>query len=185
MLLIVTSTRHSIQQLFNIKQEKKLRSLTGRGKLGLTEHLQFVVKFREKAQTMIDPADIAANPAPPKSPKPDRERGGSNSGSGQVNFGKPKRYEECRVCGQLECQGGTTGTGLYENHTGIYVTGCPQFQAMSTDQRRDICMKAKICVKCSDPKVIYTARHRNERKVSDKKKFSFTFSQYRSCLYHS
>ena len=101
---------------------------------------------------------------------------------GSVNFGKPQRLDNCRVCGQLEAAG---YRNLYDNHTSNFVTGCPHFQAMSAEERRDICIKAKICLKCADPKVIHSARHRFECKVTSKKRFWFTCSQHPQCLQHS
>ena len=94
-----------------------------------------------------------------------------------------RRFEECRVCGQLEAEG--VCSGLYENHASNFTTGCPRFQAMSFDERRDICIRAKICLRCSDPKVIHTARHRNECRVTTKQKYWYTCTQHPKCLQHS
>ena len=43
-----SSVRLSIQKLFSIKEEKKMRSLTGQGRKGLMEHLDYVVKSEVK-----------------------------------------------------------------------------------------------------------------------------------------
>ena len=177
-----TSTRQSIQQLFNLKEEKKMRSLTSRGKAGLSEHLQFITKIRSDAQTMVD---IAGSSEARADKDPDKKGGkvATEKGSpGSVNFGKPQRLDNCRVCGQLEAAG---YKNLYDNHTSNFVTGCPHFQAMSAEERRDICIKAKICLKCADPKVIHSARHRFECKVTSKKRFWYTCSQHPQCLQHS
>ena len=56
---------------------------------------------------------------------------------------------------------------------------------MSFDERRDICIRAKICLRCSDPKVIHTARHRNECRVTTKQKYWYTCTQHPKCLQHS
>ena len=174
-----TSTRKSIQQLFNIKEEKKMRSLPSRGKAGLLEHLQFITKIRADAQAMVDPSDTKAD----TKPEIDKKSGkGDKSAPGLVNYGKVRRFEDCRVCGQLEVDG---GTNLYDNHSSNFVTGCPHFQAMSTEARRDICLRAKICLKCADPKIVHSARHRNECRVSSKKKSWFTCTQHPACLQHS
>ena len=53
-----SSVRTSIQNLFSLKEIKKLRSLTGRGKVGLEEHVQFVKDLRVKAQSMVDPGEV-------------------------------------------------------------------------------------------------------------------------------
>ena len=145
-----------------------MRSFTGRGRKGLLEHLQHIVKVRTDAQTMVDPASDA---------KPVKDRDfGSSSGKrpgrsdqyeknpGIVNFAKAKRYEECRVCGGLETDGKTTG--LYDNHSSNLVTGCPRFQAMTVDDRRDVCIRAKLCLKCTDPKMIHSQKHRFECKIT-------------------
>ena len=176
-----SSTRQSIQQLFNLKQEKKMRSLSGRGKDGLLEHLKFISQLRAEAQTMVDPGnDVKSDKVEPnRSTKSSAEK----SIPGVTNFTKLKKFEECRVCGQLEAEGVTVG--LYENHASNFTTGCPKFQAMSCDERRDICIRAKICLRCSDPKVIHSVRHRNECRVTSKQKFWYTCTQHPKCLQHS
>ena len=99
-----------------------------------------------------------------------------------VNFTKVKRFEECRVCAVLE-QDGKTG-GLYDNHSNNFVTGCPSFHAMTVDERRDVCIRAKLCLKCTDPKVVHSQKHRNECKVGKKSKLWYTCSQHPTCLTH-
>ena len=179
-----TSTRQTIQQLFSLKEEKKLRGLSGRGKAGLLEHLKFIVKLRADAQTMVDHGGGTDAKAETKgdTDKKAGKGGGDKAFPGVVNFGKPKKFDECRVCGQLEATG---KTNLFENHTSNFVTGCPSFQAMTADDRRDICLKAKICLKCADPKVIHSAQHWNDCKIDKKKKFWFTCSKHPKCLQHS
>ena len=177
-----TTTRQSIQQLFHLKQEKKMRSLQSRGKAGLTEHLNYIAKVRVEAQTMVDPGGGVET----KSEKIDPDKkagkdGGSKAVPGLVNYGKPRKFDECRVCGQLDAAG---KRNLFDNHTSNFVTGCPHFQAMSAEERRDICIKAKLCLKCADPKVIHSARHINDCIVTSKKKLWFTCSKHPRCLQH-
>ena len=179
-----TSVRLSIQQLFSIKEEKKLRSLTGRGRKGLVEHLEHIVKIRTDAQTMVDPAGV--KPAATADKDPDNGKKYGKSGqpektAGLVNFANAKRFEECRVCGMLEADG---KTGVYDNHTSNFVTGCPNFQGMSVDDRRDICIRAKMCLKCTDPKIVHSGKHRYECKVSNKEKLWYTCTKHPACLTH-
>ena len=180
-----TSTRQSIQQLFSLREEKKMRSLTSRGKTGLSEHLKFIIKFRSDAQTMVDHGGDSDSKAEIKA-DPDKKAAKATVGESQfpglVNFGNPKKFSECRVCGQLEAAG---QTNLFDNHTSNFVTGCPHFQAMTAEERRDICLKAKICLKCADPKVVHSVRHWNDCKISSRNKFWFTCSQHPKCSQHS
>ena len=180
-----TSVRLSIQQLFSLKEEKKMRSLTGRGRKGLLDHLQHIVKIRPDAQTMVDPPAPAAKvPASERDHGSGRKHGKGDSEKvpGLVNFATAKKYEECRVCGMLEADGKTGG--LYDNHSSNFVTGCPKFQAMSVEDRRDVCIRAKFCLKCTDPKVIHSQQHRFECKVTKKDKLWYTCSQHPACLTH-
>ena len=174
-----STVRLSIQQLFNLKEEKKMRALTGRGRKGLLDHLEHIVKIRTDAQSMVDPKSFQhTEKDPKKSVKPEQ----NGKTSGLVNFSKAKRHEECRVCGVLETDGKTGD--LYEGHTSNFVTGCPQFQAMTVEERRDVCIRAKLCLKCTDPKIVHSQKHRFECKVSKKEKLWYTCSQHPACLMH-
>ena len=179
-----TATRQSIQHLFSLKEEKKMRSLPGRGKAGLLEHLKFITKLRVDAQTMVDPGGATETKLESRGDQDKKagRTGGDRTVPGHVNFAKPKKFEECRVCGQLE-DGGKSN--LFDNHTSDFVTGCPSFQAMTAEERRDICLKAKICLNCADPKVIYNGRLRLDCVVTKQQKFWYTCTQHSNCLLHS
>ena len=176
-----TSVRQSIQQLFNLREEKKMRNLTGRGKSGLLEHVDLIAKIRANAQSMVDPVGVSDVKQEKKDQKVPH-KSISDKSPGLVNFSKTKKFEECRICVVLETEGKTE---LFVNHGSNFVTGCPQFQAMSYEERKDICFKAKICLKCCDPKVIHSQRHRFDCKVTKKQKFWFTCCKHPDCLQHA
>ena len=75
--------------------------------------------------------------------------------------------------------------GLFDNHISDECTGCPKFQAMTADERRSICMRAKLCMKCLDDKVIFDARHRRDCKVTKKNKIHVTCANHPDCVMHS
>ena len=88
-----SSVRTSIQNLFSLKEIKKLRSLTGRGKVGLEEHVQFVKDLRMKAQSMVDPGEM-------KEKFSRRGESGSSTGDSRIKsshnlFKKPRKFDEC------------------------------------------------------------------------------------------
>ena len=68
-------------------------------------------------------------------------------------FKPPRRDEKCRICGSLEADGDTSN--LYDNHFNSYPTGCPRYIGMTVDQRMNVALKAKLCLKCHDPDYIY------------------------------
>ena len=177
-----SSVRLSIQQLFSLKEEKKMRALSGRGRKGLLDHLDHVVKIRTDAQSMVDPAGVKSFQNTERDSKKSGKPEHNGKPSGLVNFSKATKHEECRVCGVLESDGKTAD--LYDGHTINFVTGCPQFQAMTVEERRDVCIRAKLCLKCTDPKIVHSQRHRFECKVSKKEKLWYTCTQHPACLMH-
>ena len=172
--------RTNIQRLFSMREEKKMRFLQKRGRAGLEEHLDYIKEIRGKAQAMVD---TASDPRDKPSRRDDEhvERD-SKKGSGHSIFKQPRRVSDCRICMALETVGSTE---LFENHISEGVTGCPKFQAMSAEERRNICMKAKMCMKCCDHKVTFNIQHRRECKVTKKNKIYATCSKHPDCTMHS
>ena len=82
---------------------------------------------------MVEPKDIKEK----SSRKNDQKKsdGNSSSKSTHAMFKNPKRLDDCRICGTLETMG---ETDLYVDHISESVIGCPKFQAMSADERRDV-----------------------------------------------
>ena len=102
--------------------------------------------------------------------------------SGHTMFKHPQRVPNCRICVALETEG---ASDLFDNHISDVVTGCPKFQAMTADERRSICMRAKLCMKCCDQKIIFDAKHRRDCKVTRKNKIFATCVEHPNCVMHS
>ena len=164
-----SSVRASIQSLFSLKDIMKMRCLKGRGKIGLEEHVKYVKEYRAKAQNMIEPSDTKEK----SNRRGDSKHIDSDSSSKASHnvFKSPRRFDDCRVCGVLETEG---ETGLYENHISETVVGCPKFQSMSSDERREVCLKAKFCIKCVDKDVVFNIQHTRSCKVNRSQKLNIT-----------
>lgn len=87
-------------------------------------------------------------------------------------FKETRRNDDCRICGQLECEGVTSQ--LYDDHLSTYPTGCPKFIAMKMVKRKDIAIKAKFCLWCLDPEITYDASHRDTCRVKTGKIKKYT-----------
>ena len=83
---------------------------------------------------MVQPQDIKDKSTRRNDQK--KSDGDSSSKSIHAMFKSPKHLDDCRICGTLETMG---ETNLYVAHISKSVIGCPKLQAMSTDERRDIC----------------------------------------------
>ena len=175
-----SAVRVSIQNLFSIKEVKKMRSFAGRGKTGLEEHIKYVKDIRSKAQNMVEPVHEVKEKVVRKS---DSKAGDDEQRKASHNiFKKPRRFEDCRICGTLETEG---GTDLYDDHISDDITGCPKFQAMSADDRRNTCLKARFCLRCCDNEVVFNAWHSRNCKVSKTQKLPLTCVKYPKCTMHS
>ena len=72
--------------------------------------------------------------------------------TGHNVFSQPRRVPECRICKVLENDG---TPNLFENHLSETFMGCPRFQYMTIEEKRNICIRAKLCMKCCNIKVIF------------------------------
>ena len=176
-----SNVRSTIQSLFGLRDVMKMRALSGRGKVGLEEHVKYVKEFRIKAQSMVEPTE--------SKDKSINRKNDSRSSNGDVSsktshsmFKNPRRNDNCRICGVLETQG---DSGLYEDHISESIIGCPKFQAMTAEQRRNICIKAKFCIKCCDKEVIFNIQHARNCKVNKTQKFNITCVKFPKCTVHS
>ena len=95
-----------------------MRSLPGRGKTGLDEHLKFVKDIRSKAQNMVEPVEELKEKSPRKGDGRSSEE--DQKKASHSVFKKPQRFDECRICGTLETEG---GIDLYDDHISEDVTG--------------------------------------------------------------
>ena len=175
-----STVRATIQNLFELKEMKKLRCMTGRGKEGLEEHITFIKDHRVKAQKMVDPVEVKE-----RFKKNDlKSTDGNKSKSTHNLFKKPRKKEDCRICATLETEG-CTDTDLYEDHICDEVIGCPKFQAMCIEDRRKICLKAKFCLKCCDKDVVFGTHHSRSCTVNKSHKISITCVKHPRCTTHS
>ena len=175
-----SNVRSSIQGLFGLRDIMKMRALSGRGKLGLEQHINYIKEFRIKAQSMIEPAESKDKSG--KKVESRTSNGDSSSKMSHSMFKTPRRYDECRICGTLETLG---ESGLYVDHISESVIGCPRFQAMTAEDRRDICLKSKFCIKCCDKEVVFSIQHVRSCKVNKSQKLNFTCAKYPKCTTHS
>ena len=97
-------------------------------------------------------------------------------------FRNPQRFDDCRVCGQLVAQG-CRDSDLKENHTSDWVTGCPKFLAMKTQNRRFLAVEAKFCLRCFDKDVIFSKNHNKDCYVMKQKKHRYSCTES-SCTLH-
>ena len=176
-----SNVRNCIQRLFELREEKKMRSIVSRGRKGLEEHLKFIKQFRSDCQKMVDSTGDSRDR--PKKDESHFEKDSRKSPNQTHSFFKhPKKLLSCRICVSLEIDG---VPDLYENHISESIIGCPKFQAMDADTRRTVCMRAKICMKCCDMKVTYDSKHRRECKVSKSNKGVGTCIEHPDCVMHS
>ena len=110
---------------------------------------------------MVQPEDIKENSSRRNDQK--RSDGDSSSKSTHALFKSPRRLEDCRIWGTQDTMG---ETNLYVDHISESVIGCPKFQAMSADERKDVCLKAKLCIKCCDKNVVFDLQHNKNCKVN-------------------
>ena len=162
-----SSTFNFILSLFPIKLAEQLEEVEGTRREKLTKVLEKLAAFREKVHRL---GRIYGDKVPPgvsdsgsSGSKPvDRPTSRVAANPGSV-FKEAKRNTDCRICGQLETEGVTDK--LYEDHLSTYPTGCPKFIAMKMVRRKDVAIKAKLCLWCLDPDVVYDSSHRDSCRV--------------------
>ena len=172
-----SAVRSSVQNLFSLKEIEKMRRFNTRGKEGLEEHLKFVKDFRAKAQTMVEPnQDMMVIPK-----RIENQCEDTTKRSFHHIFKKPKRFEDCRVCSTLDEEG---IAGLFEDHLSDDVTGCPKFQAMTVEERKITCLKARICWKCCDKDIVFNTWHFKNCSVNKTHYLPNTCAKCPKCFMH-
>ena len=198
------TTQEAIINLFPIEEQMKLVVLPGEEKQKLEAILKDLVVRRECLQALMK----IHIPIPKKTPiaaaafageSDDSASISSPSGQGTasgnsetfdvkglVAFDPPRRDPDCRICQTLEENGDTEY--IYDDHIHSFPSGCPRYMAMSIEQRNDTAAKAKLCLKCHDPKYFFqksdsqNQRHNcNIRPGRNKGKFTCTEP---ACLTH-
>ena len=166
------NTFHFVLSLFPISVVEKLEEVQGNRKQKLEAVLAKLSSFREKARRM---GKVYGDKVPPgvgggvgtvlKQPEKqsnDKQTVQQTAQPGTF-FKDPQDYPECRICKQLENDGNIDK--LFEKHLSTYPTGCPKFISMKMVKRKDVVIKAKLCMWCLDPDVIYDTDHRDSCRV--------------------
>ena len=161
-LKIVQTVANLFPELYGIQ----ILECRGTGESRMRNVINKISDFRGKAQQWLNAQPQAAASSQPEASKTSGNGGGGGGSGGNRNnysrggrklnlitFKPPVRLPECRICKILEESGDTRE--IYDNHHSNFPTGCPRFIMMSVEQRRDICIKAKFCLRCLDPKYKY------------------------------
>ena len=169
------STFNFVLSLFPINLVEKLEEVQGNRKQKLEAVLTKFSSFREKARRF---GKVYGDKVPPgggsvgsviKQPEKHSDKHSAQPGT---FFRAAQDYPECRICKQLESDG--TSEKLYEKHLSTYPTGCPRFISMKMVKRKDMAIKAKLCLWCLDPDVEYDTNHRDSCRVQSGKIKRFT-----------
>ena len=148
----------------------------GTGEKRMRTVLGLVGEQRGKAQQWLLVQDNSGGRPQADSSKP----GGKTYYSGSqapgrqtvMAFKPPVKQTDCRICRALEEKGDTRQ--LYDDHHSNHPTGCPRFIAMSVEERREICIQAKFCLRCLDPKYKFVPRDVRHKCMDFKKKSRYT-----------
>ena len=85
-----------------------------------------------------------------------------------VMYRPPQRDENCRICNALSSKGDTAE--LYDGHLNSFPTGCPRYIGMTIEERREIAVAAKLCLRCHDPTYKYDPKNKNHNCLIKSKK---------------
>ena len=172
------NTFHYVLSLFPLSLVEKLEEVQGNRKQKLEAVLVMFGSFRDKARRMgkvygdkVPPGTTGGVGSvinqPDKSDKQAAQQVVQQSALPGTFFKTAQDYPECRICKQLESDG--DNDKLFENHMATYPTGCPRFISMKMVKRKDIAIKAKLCLWCLDPDVTYDTSHRDNCRVQNGK----------------
>ena len=175
----------TILNMFPLKLRSQLMKCPGQGESRMEAILACVKEFRKEAQEFQIVKEIGFDVVF-SSYVSSQDSGNSQksklSGMSLQVFKPPRKDKNCRICITLEAEGNTHD--LYENHLHNYATGCPRYIQMSIGDRHRIASKAKLCLKCHDPKYIYKKFDKQHQcVVNSRKKGKFT-CRSTSCSYH-
>ena len=129
--------------------------LSGSTKDKMEQLYDYVVSKRSTVQDMLKDADVVVSDSRPKF------NNNPSLSSQYTRFNIPSRYENCRICKQLDLIGDIDG--IYKDHFTNNPYGCPRFAAMTISERKSIALKCRICLFCLDPDYIHKRleRHQN------------------------
>ena len=175
-----SSTYRKIWALFPTGHIQKLVKVQGEDEVRMRGILSKIVEMREQSQVMDDECGSTAS-APRKKTDPPKV-------TADLFFKQPERYEECRVCVHLSSTS-SSHPNLFEDHLSNYATGCPKFMEATTEVRKTLVKKTKICPQCFHPEVIFHPGHLKTCTFAKKKnKYSCTEESCKDhmwiCLLH-
>ena len=151
----------------------------GTGEKRMRTVLDLIGEQRGKAQQWLLVQDRAGGGPPADVSKPGGKTHNSSFQNSWrpslVTFKPPTKLTDCRICRALEEKGDTRQ--LYDDHHSNYATGCPRFIAMSVEERREICIRAKFCLRCLDPKYKFVPRDSRHKCMDFRKKSRYTCPQ--------
>ena len=101
------------------------------------------------------------------------KKGSKSENNDRANFGSstPSRYDDCKICNEIQSRGNPDGLDLFENHSGENTYQCPTFMSLNVKERINVIKKLKICSFCLDNK---TATNRAHEDVCKDKKTRFS-----------
>ena len=145
-----SSTYRKLWARFPTSHIQKLVKVTGEDAERMEGILNKIIQMREQAQLLDDECGSTTATAKKKSE--------TSKVTAEVFFRPAQYYQECRVCVHLSSTS-SSQQGLFDNHLSNYATGCPKFMEASTDLRKTLVKKVKLCPQCFNPEVIFTPAH--------------------------
>ena len=169
-----SSTYKKLWARFPTSHIQKLVRVQGEDSIRMTGILEKIVRMREQAQVMDDECGSTTASVPKRKADPPKL-------IAELYFRQPQHYGECRVCVHLVATR-SNHPNLFENHLSNYPTGCPKFMEATTEARKTLVYKIKICTQCFHPDVIFNQAHLKTC-VFEKKKNKFSGTE-ESCKTH-
>ena len=170
-----SSTYKKLWARFPTNVLDKLVKVPGEDAVRLGGILQKIVKMREHSQVMDDECGSSTVASARKKGDPPLKV------TAEIFFKTAQNYDECRVCVHLSATG-QNHPDLFVNHLSNYATGCPKFIEASSELRKTIAIKIKLCRQCFHPDVIFTSDHIRDCSFSNKKN-SYS-CQNKNCKVH-
>ena len=114
----------------------------------------------ERLETMREEANVLDRDRIQKERDKGSPPGGGNGAKGHATHQGVKFFKrsECRICLVLK-KGPSPDSDLFLNHRGSNPWDCPKFVGMDALGRRNILLKANICLICTDPKAQWSHLH--------------------------
>ena len=148
----VMDTFSSISKLLPFSIQEKISRIKVKGRDKMAKIVDVLANLREDRQSMSKLC-VEEDSGSLKS----RERNNSHISGflprAAITYKQPQRDEECRICIVLNTEGDTDQ--IFEEHTHNVAIGCPRFAVMPVKEKLEYAKKAKLCIRCLDPKYIF------------------------------